>query len=96
MKATYSPKVINQDIKHRQQQDQENSTPLGLEPNDNHDAGNKPKQADEHPPEAPLPREDEADKQEDQQYATRELDVHLAVPLVELGQAGGDELLAHP
>lgn len=65
MKETYSPKVINEDIKHGQQQDQDNSTPLGLEPNDDHDAGNKPKQADEHTPEAPLAGEDEADKEED-------------------------------
>lgn len=39
---------------------------------------------------------DEPDEQEDQQHAPGELDVHLAVLLVELRQAGGDEPLADP
>lgn len=94
--AAYSPEIINQHVKHGQQQNQQNRAPLGLEADDDHDAGDQAEQADHDAPEAPLAGEDEADEQEDQQHAAGELDVHLAVLLVELGQAGGDELLADP
>lgn len=94
--GTYRPEVVHKHIEHTQKHNQDDSTPLRLEANDDHDASDEAKQTNKHTPEAPLAREDKAHKQEDEQHAARELDIHLAVLLIELRQAGWDELLAHP
>ena len=96
IQKTYRPEVVNQHIEHTQQNHQENSTPLGLETHNNHDASTQTEQADNNTPQAPLAGEDESNKKEDQQHTTSKLDVHLAILLVQLGQSGGDELLANP
>ena len=93
---TYRPEVVDQHIEHTQQNHQENSTPLSLEAHNNHNASTQTEQADNDTPQAPLAREDESDKEEDQQHTTSKLDVHLAVLLVQLGQTSRDELLANP
>lgn len=96
MGQTYSPEVVDQDVEHTQQHNQHDRTPLGLESNNDHDTRDEAEQADNNAPETPLAGEDESDEEEDQQHTTSELDVHLAVLLIELGKTGGDELLAHP
>lgn len=94
--VTYRPEVVNQNVEYTQQDHQQNSAPLGLESHNDHDTRHKPEQANNHAPQAPLTGKHEADKKEDQEHPTGKLDVHLAVFLIKLGQAGGHELLAHP
>lgn len=96
MSQTYSPEVINQHVENAQQHDQKDSAPLGLESNNDHNTRNETEQADNDSPQTPLAGEDKADEEEDQEHTTSELDVHLAVLLVQLRQSGWDELLAHP
>lgn len=93
---SYRPEVVNQNIEHTQKNNKNNSTPLGLETDNDHDARDQTEQANQDAPEAPLTRENEADEQEDKQHTTSKLHVHLAVLLIELGQTGRDELLADP
>lgn len=94
--ATYRPEVVNQNVENAQQHHQQNGTPFSLETHNNHDACHQSEQADNDAPQAPLAGEHESDKQEDQEHPASKLDVHLAVFLIELGQTGGHELLAHP
>lgn len=94
--GTYRPEVVDEHVEHAQQQHQHDGAELSLEANDDHDAGDEAKQTNDHTPQAPLAGEDEPDEEEDQQNASRELDVHLAVLLVELRQSRGHELLADP
>ena len=96
MTLAYRPKVIHKHIEETQQDHQQDSTPFCLEPDDDHDTGNKSQQADENPPEPPLAREDESDKKKDEQNTTGKLDIHFAILLVELWQPGWNEPLAHP
>lgn len=91
-----SPEVVDQDVEDAQDEDEQDGAQLGLEANDDHDAGNEAENADGDAPEAPLARRDETDKEEDQQDAARQLEVHLAILLIELRKTGGGEPLAHP
>lgn len=93
---SYSPEVVNQHVEHAEQNNQNNSAPLGLEANNDHDARDQTKQTDQHAPEAPGARENEANEEEDEQDTASKLHVHLAVLLVKLGQTGRNKLLAHP
>jgi hypothetical protein len=90
------PEVVDQDVEHTEDNDQQNRAELGLEPYNHHDAGHEANQADKDSSKAPVAAEDKANEEEDEQHATRKLEVHLAVLLVELRQAGGREPLAHP
>jgi len=92
---THRPEIIDQDVEHAQQHDQHNGAQLRLESHNDHDAGHESNQAHEHPPEAPAAREDEANEQENEEYSSPKLDIHLAVVLVHLRQAGKDPL-SHP
>lgn len=94
--STYRPEVVHQDVEHTQDQNQHDSAPLGLETNNDHDARDEPKQANQYTPKTPLAGKHESDEQENQQDPPGQLDVHLAVLLIELGQAGRHELLADP
>ena len=94
--STYRPEVVDKDVENAQDGDEDDGAPLGLETNNDHHAGNETDHDDRHATNAPLAGEDEANEQENEQHATGELEVHLAVLLVELGQAGGRELFADP
>jgi hypothetical protein len=94
--STYRPEIVDKDVEHAQDSNEDNRAPFGLETNDNHNASNESDHDERHATNGPLARKDKANEQEDQQHATGELEVHFAVLLVELGQAGGGELFAHP
>jgi len=93
---TYRPEVVDKDVEDAQDGDEDDGAPLGLETHNDHDAGDESDHDDRHATNAPLAGEDEANEQENEQDAAGELEVHLAVLLVELGQAGGRELFADP
>ena len=94
--STYRPEVVDKDVEDAQDGDKDNGAPLGLETNDDHHTGDKSNHDDRHAANAPLACEDEANEQENEEHAAGELEVHLAVLLVELRQAGGRELFADP
>ncbi len=93
---TYSPEVVDQNVEDAENDNQEGSAELGLESNDNHDAGDKTEERDNDAPDGPLSAEDEADEEEDEQNSTSKLEVHLAVLFLNLRQAGESLGLAHP
>lgn len=93
---TYRPEVVDQNVEDTEQHHKHDRTPLGLETDNHHDTSDEAGHTDDDAPHGPLSREDESDKEEDQEHATSELDIHLAVLLIQLGQTGGHELLAHP
>jgi hypothetical protein len=90
------PEVVDQKVEDAEDDDEHNGAELGLESNDDHNAGNEPKQANTDPPEAPVATEDEADEEEDEQDTTSELEVHLAVLLIESRETSRGKLLADP
>lgn len=94
--STYSPEVVDKDVEHAQNGDENDGAPLGLEANDNHDASNETDQDDGNATNAPLASEDEANEQEDEQNTASELEVHLAILLIELRKTGRSELFADP
>lgn len=96
MSITHSPEVVHKQVEDAQNDDQHDGAPLCLESYHNHDASNQTKDADGYPPEAPVTSKDEANKEENKQDSTRELEIHFTVLLVNLRQTGGCELLAHP
>ncbi|QBZ54630.1 hypothetical protein PoMZ_10336 [Pyricularia oryzae] len=57
---------------------------------------NQADDGDHDPPDAPLASEHKADEEEDEQNTAGKLEVHLAVLLLELRQAGKVDGLAHP
>lgn len=93
---TYSPEVVHQHVEDAQDDNQQSRTPLRLEANNNHDTRDQADDGDEDPPDGPLSTEHEAHEQEDEEHATRELEVHLAILLLQLGQAGKRLRLLHP
>jgi len=96
VRKTYCPEVVHQYIEHTQQNNQDDSTPLSLEANNDHDTSDETKSTNNDTPEAPCASEDESNEEEDEKNTTGELHVHLAVLLVKLGQTGRDKLLANP
>lgn len=94
--VTHSPPVVHNQVEDAQNHDQKHGAHLGLETNRNHDTSHKAEDAHNDAPDAPLARKDEAKEQEDEQDATSELHIHLAVLLVNLRQARWRELLAYP
>lgn len=93
---TYSPEVVDEDVEDAEDDNEERGAGLGLETNDNHDTGDEADQGDEDTAKRPLAAEDEANEEEDEQNTAGELDVHLAVLLLELGKAGKGLRLADP
>lgn len=93
---TYRPEVVDKKVEYAQNDDQQGGAVLGLESNDNHDASNAAQNGDEDAPNGPLAAEDEADEKEDEQNAASQLEVHLAVLLIERGEAGEGLGLLHP
>jgi hypothetical protein len=90
------PEVVDQKVEDAEDDDEHDGAELCLETNDDHDAGHESKQANADPPEAPVAAEDEADEEEDEQDTASELEVHLAVLLVEGRETSRGELLADP
>lgn len=93
---TYSPEVVDQNVEDAEDQDQEGSAKLGLEADDDHDAGDQAEQGDKGTANGPLAAEDKADEEEDQQDPASQHEVHFAVLLLELGQSCEGFGLAHP
>lgn len=94
--STYRPEVVDKDVEDAQDGDENNGTPLGLETHNDHHAGDESNHDDRHATNAPLAGKDEANEQENEQNTAGELEVHLAVLLVELRQTCGRELFADP
>ena len=93
---TDRPEIVDENIENAQDHHKDDGTPLRLEADDHHDAGYSTDRNDNEAPEVPLARRHKANEQENQQNAAGQLEVHLAIFLVKLGQAGGSEALAHP
>lgn len=91
-----SPPVVDVEVEDAENQHQHDRRELGLEANNNHNAGNEAEQASHNSPETPVPAENKADKEEDEQNASSKLEIHLLVLLVKRGEASRGELLANP
>jgi hypothetical protein len=91
-----SPEVVDQQVEDAQNDNEKGGAVLGLESNDNHDARDATKGRDNDAPERPLATEDKSDEEEDQEDTASQLEVHLAVLLVDLGKTCKDLSLAHP
>lgn len=94
--VTYSPEVVHQHVEDTQDEYQQRGAPLRLESHHNHDACDQADDGDKHSPDGPLSTEHEADEEEDEEHTTSELEVHLAILLLDLRQAGEGLGLAHP
>lgn len=93
---TYSPEVVDEQVEDAEDDDQKSGAELGLEADNDHDAGSSTKEADNDTPDGPFAAEDETDKEEDQENATSKLEVHLAILLIKLGQTSESLGLANP
>ena len=90
------PEIIYEHVEDAENEDQHYGAEFGLEAHDHHDARYETEHADGNPANGPLSREDEANEEEDQKDSTGELEVHLAVFLVNLRKTGRCKLLADP
>jgi hypothetical protein len=81
------PPVVDDEVENAQDQDEHDGAKLGLEANNNHDAGDKSKCANYDSPNAPLASKHKADEQKDEQDTSGKLNVHLAILFIELGEA---------
>lgn len=86
--VSYRPEVVDEDVEAAKDDDQHNGAEFGLEANHDHDTGHETKNGHNDTPDIPLAAKDEADEEKDEQHATSELEVHLAILLVNLGQTG--------
>lgn len=87
------PKVIDEDVEDGEEEDEEHGRPLCLEANRDHDAGNETQERSQDTDERPFAVESGADKEEDEQNATRELEIRAAVAFRQLGQGSKHALL---
>ena len=72
MSRVYRPEVVRDDIEYAEDEDEECRGPLGLEADSDHDARCESDDGDEHPSDAPLSLDNEAQEKEDEQDATGE------------------------
>jgi hypothetical protein len=91
-----SPEVVDQQVENAQNNNEQSGAVLGLESNDNHDAGDAAKRRDNDAPKRPLATEDKSNEEEDQEDTASQLEVHLAILLVDLGETCKDLSLANP
>lgn len=77
-----APPIINEDIEHREQDDEEGGGPLGFEAHRDHAARDEPEDRDEYPGEGPCTLEHEPQEQEDQQDAADELIANRIPPII--------------
>lgn len=94
--VAYSPEVVHQDVEDTQDEHQQGGAPLRLKSHHDHDARDQADDGDHYSPNGPLSTEHEADKEEDEEHTTSELEVHLAILLLDLGQASEGLGLADP
>lgn len=92
----YRPEVVNNDVEHAQNHNQDDRAPLCLEAHRHHNTCHTTHQNHNHADEAPIAREDESNEQEYQQHSSGKLEIHLAILLVDLRQARRSESLADP
>lgn len=90
------PPVVNVEVEDAENKHQHDSRELGLEAHNHHDASHESQKTSDDSPEAPVAAEHESNKEEDEENASSELEIHLLVLLVKLGKAGRRKLLAHP
>jgi len=90
------PKVVDQNVKDRQNDDKEDSAVLGLETNDDHDGCDGSNDGYKDSPESKFTRENEADKQENQENTSTQLDIHLLVTLVQSWKSSSHQSLSDP
>ena len=69
-----TPEVVDEHVEDAEQPDEEAGAVLCLEADGNHDARAEADDGDEHAGERPVALKDEADEEEDEQDATRELE----------------------
>ncbi len=93
---TYSPEVVDKEVEDAENDHEKSGAELGLETDDNHDAGASTQDADNDAPDGPAAAEDEAEEQENQQDTASQLEVHLPVLLVQRGETGKRLGLANP
>lgn len=93
---TYSPEVVDQQVEDTENDDQHDGAELRLETNHYHHARHKAQQCDNDPPNAPLPAENKANEQEDEEDTSGKLEIHLAVFLVKRRQTSKGLGLADP
>ena len=65
-----APPVVREHVEHAQNEHEESCGPLGLEPDSNHPACSQADDRHKHSSDAPLPLNDESQKQEDEQNPT--------------------------
>ena len=92
----YRPEVIHNHVENTQDQHQHHSAELSLEAHHHHHTRNKPQAGNHDPAYTPVTGEDEADEEEYQEDTASELEIHLAVLLVDGGKTGGSEPLSDP
>ena len=62
----YAPPIVGEHVEHAQDEHEESRRPLGLEPDRNHTARTQTYDRHKHSPDAPLPLNDESQKEEDE------------------------------
>ena len=72
--VVYSPPIIHEDVEQREDNDEETSRPLGLEPDYHHDASRKADKREDDTSEIPFPLEGYSNKQEDQENSAYQLE----------------------
>ena len=91
-----SPPVVDVEVEDAENKDEHDGGELGLKANNDHDASNQSQKTGNDSPETPVAAEDKANEEEDEQDTSSELEVHLPVLLVKLGETGRSKLLANP
>jgi hypothetical protein len=66
--------VVDEDVEHAQEGNEEASAPFSLESNSNHDTRSQSNDRDDHSCERPFSLEDESDKEEDEEDSAGQLE----------------------
>lgn len=69
----HAPPVVDEDVEDGEESDKEACTPLGLESDGDHDAGDKTDERDDDTGKCPVALEDESNEQEDEEDTASEL-----------------------
>lgn len=81
MSRMNAPPVVDKHIERAQDEDEESSRPLGFEPYRDHAARSQPYDRHQHSCDAPLSLNDESQKEEDKQDATRKKEAEKKKPI---------------
>lgn len=93
---SYCPEVVHNNVEHAENHHQHNRAPLRLESDRDHHTCHGTDRDHNHASKGPLSSENEANEQEDEENSASQLEVHLAVLLIELWKTGRRELFADP